>query len=288
MKRALFVGLAVLSACITVQPRVELPRRSTPEPTPVAGDERLNAVLWMQTGAEYRASAMQAFQVAQRMLDRALADPTWTAVENQASTDASTLPPAVIVDIDETVLDNSPFEARQIRAGQSFSEEVWKQWVLEAKAEPIPGALLFTKDAAARGVTVFYVSGRQADQEQATRANLARHGFPLDPTIDTVLLRGERPEWGSDKASRRVAVGSRYRVLLLIGDDLGDFTSEARGSLEQRRQAVDRAAALWGTKWIMLPNAMYGSWERAIVATEPDLTPVERLRRKIQKLNAAL
>jgi 5'-nucleotidase (lipoprotein e(P4) family) len=240
-------------------------------------------VVWMQTAAEYHAAALQAFEVAQRMLDRALADPNWTAAEEQTGS-FSGLAPAVIVDVDETVLDNSPFEARQIRAGQSFSEEVWRNWVLEANAEPVPGALSFARDVAARGITVFYVSNRMAAQEDSTRANLARRGFPLDPTVDTVLSRDEQPEWGSDKGSRRALVASRYRILLLVGDDLGDFTSSFRGSLSERREAVERAAKRWGSRWIMVPNPAYGSWERTVVGTEPNLTEAEKLRRKLNAL----
>lgn len=278
----------LLAGCLTVRPTLQVQRApETPSATQAGADERLNAVLWMQTAAEYQANALQAFQVGQRMLDRALATPTWTAAEEQTG-EFTALPPAVIVDIDETVLDNSPFEAREIRAGQTYSEETWREWVEQAKAEPIPGALTFTKDAAARGVIVFYVSNRQVAQEDATRANLARWGFPLDPAADTVLSRNERPEWSSsDKGPRRREIAARYRILLLVGDDLGDFTSSARGSLQERLDAVAREKTWWGSRWIILPNAMYGSWERTIVGSEPNLSDAERRRRKLDRLNAA-
>ena len=272
-----------LAACSTVQPVVEIQPQSAPA---IHGDERLNAVLWMQSSAEYRAASLQAFQVAQRMLDRALNDPTWTAAEEQTG-DLTELPAAVIVDIDETVLDNSPFEARQIRGAQTFSEDLWNTWVSEAKAEPVPGAVVFAREASARGVTIFYISNRLATQEEPTRANLARVGFSLQTSIDQVLLRNERPEWTSDKSLRRRDVASRYRVLLIVGDDFNDFTAGARGTVEQRRDVVDRNAALWGTKWIMLPNATYGSWERAVLGTEPNLTEQQKLQRKLERLNTA-
>jgi 5'-nucleotidase (lipoprotein e(P4) family) len=282
------VTLAVLilaTGCVTVRPtlQVQRPPATVQVAAPEGADPRLNAVVWMQTAAEYHAAAVQAFQMAQRMIDRALADPNWTAAEEQTGSFGS-LPPAVIVDIDETVLDNSPFEARQIRAAEPFSEEIWRTWVLEANAEPTPGALTFTRDAAARGITIFYVSNRLAAQEDSTRANLARRSFPLDPTVDTVLSRNERPEWTSNKGLRRAEIASRYRILLLVGDDLGDFTSRASGSLEERLEAVTRNASLWGSKWIIVPNPAYGSWERAVVGTEPNLSEAEKLRRKINAL----
>lgn len=276
--------LCVVSGCLTVRPTVQVQRPSAPlEVARPADDARLNAVLWVQTAAEYHAAAVQSFQLAQQMLDRALADSNWTAAEEQ-NADVSRLPPAVIVDIDETVLDNTPFEARQIRAGQTFSEEAWRQWVLQANAAPVPGALTFIRGAAARGVTVFYVSNRQAAQEDSSRANLARWGFPLDPIVDTVLSRNERPEWTSDKSTRRAEVASRYRILLLIGDDLGDFTSSARGSLSERLDAVGRSKERWGSKWIIIPNPIYGSWERTVIGTDPNLTEAEKLRRKMNAL----
>ena len=281
--RISYLLAAVVIACSSRQAVVEI--QDPPAPTSHA-DERLNAVLWIQTAAEYRAATIQAFHGAQRMLDRAVADPTWTAAEEQSS-DTSRLPPAVIVDIDETVLDNSPFEARQIRGAQSFSENIWDQWVSEAKATAVPGAVTFARDAAARGVTIFYVSNRLATQESPTRANLVATGFPLDPSVDTVLLRNEKADWQSDKTTRRRDIASRYRVIMIIGDDFNDFTSAARGSWEQRLEAVDRAAPLWGSKWIVIPNPMYGSWERAILGSEPNLSEAEKMRRKLERLNAA-
>lgn len=282
MRRSFLLLAVLMTACATAQPVVEIQSEGVGDPS-VSNDERLNAVLWLQTAAEYRAATIQAFQVAQRMLGRSLADLAWTAAEEQSGNPTS-LPPAVIVDIDETVLDNSPFEARQIRGGQEFSEDIWNTWVQEAKAQPVSGAVTFAKEAAARGVTVFYVSNRLATQESATRANLAATGFPVDTAVDAVLLRNEKPDWQSDKSTRRRDIASRYRIIMIIGDDFNDFTSAARGSWEQRLEAVDRAAPLWGSKWIIIPNPMYGSWERAIVGTEPNLTEAEKLRRKINAL----
>jgi 5'-nucleotidase (lipoprotein e(P4) family) len=276
------VVVALVGCASTPPPTIATP--VTPPPVVVHGDEKLNAVLWIQAAAEYRANALQAFNGARFMLERALADPTWTALGEQTG-NYSSLPPAVILDIDETIMDNSPSEARRIHSGNPFSEEEWQKWVDEAKAEAIPGALEFTQEASRRGVTVFYISNRRGPQEAPTRANMARLGFPLDPNIDTAFFRAERPEWQGDKGSRRREVASRYRVLLLVGDDLGDFTSAAAGSAEQRARAVDEARPLWGTKWIVLPNPVYGSWERVVVA--PESTPEGQLRRKLERLNDA-
>ena len=232
--------------------------------------ENLNAVLWMQSALEYEATTVQAYRLARLKLDAALKDPSWTAAIEQPA-HAVTLKPAVILDIDETVLDNSYYQARMVRDGTTFSDDTWDRWCEEARATAIPGAREFAQYAAGRGVTVFYLSNRRASVEQATRANLAGEGFPIAEGLDTVLLRGERSEWAaSAKGPRRAHVARDFRILLLIGDDLGDFVADASGTPEARRARTASHADWWGERWIMLPNPSYGSWERAIVGAAPD------------------
>ena len=148
----------------------------------------------------------------------------------------------MILDVDETVLDNSESEERNIREGAAYNEARWAEWCNERKATPIPGALEFTRAAAAKGVAVFYVTNRDRALEQATRDNLAKYGFPLDPGRDTVLTRAERPEWtSSEKSARRSLVAQDFRILLLVGDDFGDFVAGARGTMAARTGARRRA-----------------------------------------------
>jgi 5'-nucleotidase (lipoprotein e(P4) family) len=250
-------------------------------PTPAAvvevpRHETLRATLWVQTAAEYPALTLQAYRGAEAALSRALADTTWTAAPVEQTGGFGRLPPAVILDIDETVLDNAPYQARRIEANGEFTPESWNEWVGEATAEPIPGAAEFTRSAAGMGVAVFYISNRDAELEEATRRNLAAAGFPLgDGSEDRVLSRGERPDWGSDKTTRRAHVAARYRILLSVGDDLNDFVP-ARISRGEREAIIRRYAAWWGERFIVLPNPIYGSWESAILDWRTDLTPEER------------
>ena len=248
-----------------------------------AAHDLLFAVLWTQTAAEYQALSRQVFSSAERALDEALGTPSQSAgVEQTAGFES--LPPAVIVDIDETVLDNSPFEARLIREGGSFNPDLWAGWVSEASAEAVPGSVEFARHAADRGVTVFYVSNRDAPGEEATRRNLREKGFPLAEDVDVVLLRGERPEWStSEKTSRRSSVAAHYRILLLLGDDLGDFVPNARVTRAERESIVERYDSWWGTRWFVLPNPMYGSWEGAITS---GASPSERRQRLLDALRA--
>src|SRR5918993_2245917 len=139
-------------------------RSSAPAATPAASTathENLNAVLWMQTALEFEAAAVQAYRLAILQRDAALADPRWTAAIEQQG-DPSQLPAAVIVDVDETVLDNSYYQARLIRDNRVFANDTWDMWVAEGRATAVPGALDFSRAAAKKGVTVFYVTNRMA------------------------------------------------------------------------------------------------------------------------------
>lgn len=245
--------------------------------------ELLNATLWAQTAPEHTGIHMQAYRQARTAVERALKDRKHTAAVEQTG-NYRKLPPAIILDIDETVLDNSPSQARDIRDNATFTPQRWNEWVQEAAAKPLPGALEFTRWAAAKGIKVFFVTNREKSQEEATRRNLARVGFPLDDRIDTVLTRGEKPDWGSDKGTRRAEVAARYRILLLVGDDFGDFLSNVRTAVDERRRLAAKYEDRWGTSWIALPNAMYGSWESALFHGEPRLGPEERRSRKLEIL----
>lgn len=239
------------------------------------------AVSWVQQSAEFRALCAQTFNAGRLMLPRALDDFQWSAALEQATvTGFGNLPPAIIVDVDETVLDNSPYQARLIATGQSFARPSWNEWANQAAAEPLAGAVPFLQHAAQQGVTIFYVTNRSSDLEPATRRNLIACGFPVidEEIMDVVLTLGERDETSSDKSPRRRIVAESHRVLMIFGDDLGDFlsaikpTSSAATSTaaEIRSEADDlargRAArsaefdAWWGTRWFMLPNPSYGSW----------------------------
>jgi len=169
------------------------------------------------------------------------------------------------------------------KAGKTYDDQSWDAWVAEASGDAVPGATVFLAHAKDRGVTVFYITNRDADEEAGTRQRIANLGFPLDPNLDTVLTRGEREEWkSSDKSARRAYVAASYRVLLLAGDDLNDFANARDKSAADRYQIVEDRQSWWGTKWFMLPNPMYGSWERPI--TGGTGSPCEQLQKKIDAL----
>ena len=179
IRAGLLVGVILLSSCAT--------RGSQ-------SDERLHSTLWVQTSAEYAVAAVQVFALAAAQADAAMNDPTWTALP-ELQGPGPDLPIAVIADVDETVLDNSAFAARNILLDRQYSGETWADWVREGAADPVPGAVEYLRWLAVqRGVTVFYVTRREASLEAATRANLSRHGFPLSDTEDTLLMDYEQPD----------------------------------------------------------------------------------------------
>jgi acid phosphatase len=230
--------------------------------------ENLNAVLWTQTAVEYRAVARQTYRLAQLQLDAALKDPQWTAATEQ--TGASALPPAVVLDLDETVLDNSAFQARLVADSTPYhaapyTEEAWNRWCEERKADAVPGAVEFLSYAKSRGVTPFYITNRDHAVEEATRDVLKRLDIPVEGASDTVLMRHEKGWDASDKSARRRFVAASFRILLLVGDNFEDFVTGARASRAERATLEQKYSDYWGTKWIVLPNATYGSWEQAIV-----------------------
>ena len=269
-------------------PVAEAPRpKEVPAPAPTTaecnpGHTILNATLWVQTAAEYRAVTIQTFAAARQSLDRALADKTWVAaVEDKDN--AAHQPPAVIVDIDETLIDNSRFQARAIQAGKTFDGEIWDQWTGESGAAAVPGAAEFLAYARDKKVKIFYISNREISEEGETLENLRRLGYPVDSDPDTMLMRAERTAWqNSDKTLRREFAGSSHRILLIIGDDLNDFTDARERSVTERDELVARTRSWWGTRWFMIPNPIYGSWERAVTGGQG--TPCEQVRKKLEGL----
>lgn len=254
----------------------------TPVPIPappVKGQDLLTATAWVQSAAEAKVAARQAYRLATRQLDVALRDKNWTAATEQIAP-FKELPPAIILDIDETVLDNSFYEARLVRDGALYSGETWANWVNQAAADPIQGAVLFLQEANRRGVQIFYVSNRGIAEEAATRRNLLRVGCPVQGPGDHILMNGERPQWTSDKITRRQFVAQNYRILLLVGDDLNDFVTAKPRTLQERTDLVNKYDSYWGERWILLCNPLYGSWEGAIYGYRNDLSQLDMLRLK--------
>ncbi len=246
-------------------------------------NDLLNATLWTQSSVEFKASSMATFKLAELMLDKALANKDWTAALEQGDAYQSK-PPAVILDVDETVLDNSEYEAWLIKAGKGYSSKTWAPFVNAAISDPIPGSKEFIEYAKSKGVEIFYVSNRKAPQEAGTRKNLKDLGYPINEKIDTVLLRGENDKWGSEKGTRRAYVAQDYRIVMLLGDNLGDFVDAKSATLAERNEILAKYKDNWSSKWITIANPMYGSWEAAAIQYKWKSSGAEKRQMKMDAM----
>lgn len=226
-------------------------------------NDALLATLWTQRSVEYKANALTVFALARLRLDEALADKNWTAAPAEQKADYQGLPPAVVLDVDETLLDNSRYQVWMLKNDQTFSTKSWNQFCAAQISTAIPGAVEFTKYADSKGVKVFYITNRGIETEKDTRENMARLGFPMGGNVDTFLMQGEKPEWGSAKGTRRAVVTRDYRVLLNIGDNFGDFDDRYRTSESERAKAFESDMVYWGRQWLMIANPTYGSFDTA-------------------------
>lgn len=274
--------------------------RETPPPaasaTPAAAavvpaDDNLNAVLWVQRSAEYRATAETVYRAATARLDAALKDPNWDAlVPGERANPARGLPPAVVMDIDETVLDNSPYQARLVRDGAEYNEVTWDAWVREERAKPVPGVLDFARAAHAKGITVIYISNRAEHLIDPTLANLRAVGLPVkDPSVFLGLGTHvpDCEQEGSEKLCRRQLIGRNYRVLMQFGDQLGDFAQILANTPEARAELQASHRGWFGERWWMLPNPTYGGWEPALFNNNWREPRGERREAKRQALDVA-
>ena len=266
----LAIAVIGLSACkrVDAPSAAEDAGAATPAAaTDSSANDNLNAVLWMQRAQEYKAITEQTYRAAADRLDAALKESHWDAlVPEERGNDAKGLKPAVVLDLDETVLDNSPYQARLVRDGKEYDEMTWDQWVAEKKAKAIPGVVDFAKAANEKGVTLLYISNRAVHLKEATLANLRAEGLPVaDDSVflglGTVVEGCEQA--GSEKNCRRRLAGQQYRVLMQFGDQLGDFVEVTANTNEGRDALLQQYHDWFGERWWMLPNPTYGGFEPA-------------------------
>lgn len=254
-KYLLSFGLVAASVVSTYFATTSTAQQGAPTQIAAADTEyQVGAILYMQKAAEYRALAYQAFNIARIQLDADEKDrKKLPKVERKKER-------AVVVDVDETVLDNSPAQVVQVKNRLPFIQENWTAWVNMRKAKAIPGAIDFLNYASRKGARIFYVTNRIEVEKQPTIDNLKALGFP-DVSAETVLVRTTE----SSKEARRQTILQKHRIAILMGDNLDDLSNVfERKAVDARFAEVDKTRELFGRKFIVLPNAMYGTWENAI------------------------
>ncbi|EDO25567.1 predicted protein [Nematostella vectensis] len=219
------------------------------------------AAAWQQKAGEYKALCYQAYNLAHMQLDFLMQQPFEK-------------PLAIITDIDETVLDNSPYQVHQALHNAEYSDPSWMEWTAKVDCDTVPGALSFLRYAKNKGVSVFYITNRLEEERSQTLKDLQRWGFP-DATDAHLTMKTNT----SSKELRRKKVSDEYEILLLMGDNLSDFSAVFdKKSLEERNSQVQDNIAMFGTRFIVFPNVMYGDWDGAIYKYQYNLPPKEKER----------
>ena len=250
------VFIIALAAC---SPQQKVPTApllpTTPATSNMIADGKLFTSFFQQRAAEYKALCFQAYNIATLRLDQSLQT-------------ASTKPRAVVTDIDETLLDNSAYAVHQGLQGKDYDAATWAEWTALGQADTLAGALTFFKYAAANNVEVFYITNREEKERQGTLNNLKKFGFPYADEQHLILKQTT-----SSKETRRQNVAATHDIVLLLGDNLADFSMLFDKKTEQERlQNVQQNAAAFGKKFIVLPNANYGDWESALYQYNYKLT----------------
>ena len=207
--------------------------------------------LWYQNAAEVDALYQQGYNVATNKLKELLKQPT-------------DKPYSIVLDIDETVLSNIPFQVKMIKDGTAFNPKLWDEWVQKAEAKPVAGAKEFLQFADKNKVQIYYISDRTDAQVDATIKNLEAQGLPVQGR-DHLMFKKEGDK---SKEGRRQEVLKHTNLVMLFGDNLVDFAEFSTKSEADRDKMFEQLKAEFGDKFIIFPNPMYGSWESAVYKGE--------------------
>lgn len=228
------------------------------------------AALWQQNSGEVNALRYEAYNSGKKYVDELVKEST-------------PKPYAVTLDIDETIVDNSPHAGYEIKHNEFFTMDNFDEWVQMADATAIDGAKDFTDYAKSKGFEVFYVSNRgEAKELDATIKNMKKLGF-VNSDKEHILLKTDE----SDKEGRWNKIKENYNLAIYCGDNLGDFPDGYYNkSNEQRREIVEKEAKFFGTKYIVLPNATYGDFENAAYGYDFNKSPKEKLEDRLNLIKS--
>ncbi len=253
----LFVSIVAVCflSCNTTR---QLANSATELPKNTSLNGKLFSSLFHQRAAEYRALCLQGYNIARMRID------SYKPITNK--------PLAIITDIDETILDNSPYAVHQAYNGKEYDTQSWYEWTEKAAADTMPGAGAFLSYAASKNVRIFYITNRDEKEKAATIRNLQRFNLP---DADEAHFFGKQNI--SSKELRRQQVMQGHEVILLMGDNLADLSSlYDKKTEEERRSNTDILAAEFGKKFIIFPNVNYGDWESSMYKYNYKLTQMQK------------
>lgn len=250
MRKISYLVLMLLCACATQ-------KRAAVSPVPAIIHGKMYTTFFQQRASEYKALCFQAFNIAKLRVDE------WKPTG---------LKPAIVTDIDETVLDNSPYAAKRTLLGLDYDQRSWEEWTGLGQADTVPGSYAFLTYAASKGIEIFYITNRNESERAGTLKNLQRYNFP-NADNDHIIMR----QTTASKETRRQALQKTHSIVLLMGDNLADFSM-----MFDRKQAAPRdentrqLSAEFGNRFIVLPNTTYGDWEGASFNYNSSLTPAQK------------
>ncbi|MFP3598752.1 5'-nucleotidase, lipoprotein e(P4) family [Chryseobacterium sp. SIMBA_029] len=246
--------LVFIVSCKTAAPASKISVQDAPYQN-LGRNGKIYAAFYQQRAAEYEALCLQAYNIAKLRLDEALAQ-------------KSGKPLAIISDIDETFLDNSYYAVERAKAGKDYDQKTWEEWTAKGIAKPLTGSQEFYQYAASKGIQVFYVTNRMEQERAGTLKNLKQFNFPLQNDTNLILRSKE-----SSKENRRKDIAKNYDIVLLLGDNLADFSDLFdKKSETERSAAVKNSAKDFGKKFIIIPNLGYGDWESSFYNYKYDYT----------------
>lgn len=256
MKKLVFAFVLLSASCVA--PRVSITNINSNSSNAIV-DGKIFATAYQQRSAEYRALCYQAFNLAHFRIE-------------QFNRERSAKPKAIMTDVDETILNNSPYEAHQLLQGKDYDDASWVDWTSKGIADTMPGALHFLQYASASGIEIFYVTNRGENEREGTLKNLKKFNFP-NADNEHLLLKGKV----SSKEERKSSITENHTIVLFIGDNMNDFSYLfEKKNPDERAKVADNFAAEFGNRFIVLPNPVYGDWEFSIYHFNYGLTPVQK------------
>ena len=256
MKYFLSLSIFFLLACHSSKQMANTAAQTLPQNVSLNG--KLFTAMFQQRAAEYRALCLQGYNAARMRID--------------SYTKQTDKPLAIITDIDETILDNSPYAVHQAYNGKEYEPTSWYEWTDKSAADTMPGAAAFLQYVASKNIQVFYVTNREDRERTSTLVNLKRFGLP---NADEIHLYTKQST--SSKEVRRTQIMERYDVVLLMGDNLADLSMLFdKKSETERTNNVDALAAEFGKKLIVFPNPNYGDWESSLFKYNYKLSQMQK------------
>ena len=256
MKKFALIMVVFCASCVA--PRVSITNNNSDNPQSII-DGKLFATAYQQRAAEYRALCYQAFNIARTRIE-------------QFNRERSPKPKAIMTDIDETLLNNSPYAAHQLLQGKDYDDASWVEWTSKGIADTLPGALSFLQFASASGIEIFYVTNRGENERAGTLANLKKFNFP-NADNEHLLLKGA----SSSKEGRKKSIAENHTIVLLMGDNMNDFSFLfEKKNPDDRAKVADNFAGEFGNRFIVLPNTEYGDWEFSLYHFNYGLTPSQK------------